>query len=470
MGISFGGLATGMDTTSLVSSLMEIERKPIERMTLDMTYQSNRLAALTEFNGKLTSLLSKVEALDSSDELRPMTAKLSTEGFLTAKADTTAVAGNYQIKSHALAQVEKVVSTDALAWADKDAKQFKTGTLSLSVDGVEKAAITIDDSNNSLTGIMQAINAANTGDDPSGVSATIINDGDEYRLVLTGATVNDKNISLDASGLSGGSGTYANPTLGAPVQNALKAHIEVDGIHIYSDTNTFSEAVPGTTLTLSKADGGSESTTLTVGLDEGGLKKKVQDFVSAYNAAISFVTSQSAYGDNSSGVLGSDSGLNMIKRRLQGLLVNPVNGSGSIQTLAELGFETQKDGTVKLNDSKLSKALSENPSSVEKLLAGEKDLDGKETVKGIAGQFRDYLDDITDSVDGFYVGRKNSIDSTIRKLDASIERVEARLEAREKTLIDQFTALEQLVSSLNSQSDYLGQQMDMLSNIWSSKK
>ncbi len=470
MAISFGGLATGMDTTSLVSSLMEIERKPIERMTLDMTYQSNRLSALTEFNGKLTSLLSKVEALDSSDELRPMKSSLSAEGFLTAKAGTDAVPGSYQIKSHALAQVEKVVSTDALAWADKDAKQFLTGTLSLSVDGVEKAAITIDDTNNSLTGIMQAINAANTGDTPSGVSATIINDGDEYRLVLSGATVNDKNIALDASGMTGGSGTYANPTLGAPVQTALKAHIEVDGIHIYSDTNSFTEAVPGTTLTLSKADGGAESTTLTVGLDEAGLKKKVQDFVSAYNGVVSFVTSQSAYGDNSSGVLGSDSGLNMIKRRLQGMLVNPVNGSGSISTLSELGFETQKDGTVKLNDSKLSKALSENFDDVAKLLAGEKDLDGKETVKGVAAQFQGYLKDITDSVDGFYVGRKKSIDSTIRKLDASIERVEARLEQREKTLIDQFTALEQLVSTLNAQSDYLGQQMDMLSNIWSKKK
>jgi len=470
MAISFGGLATGMDTTSLISSLMEVERKPIERMTLDMTYQSNRLSALSEFNGKLTSLLSKVEALGSSDDLRPMKSSLSREGYLTAKAGTTAVPGNYQIKSHALAQVEKVVSTDGLAWADKDAKLFNTGTLSLKVEGVEKAAITIDDSNNSLSGIMQAINAANTGATPSGVSATIINDGDEYRLVLTGATVKDKAITLDATGLNSGTGTYANPTLGAPVQNAQQAHIEVDGIHIYSDTNSFSEAIPGVTLALTKADGGAEATSLNVTLDEAGVKKKIQDFVSAYNGAIAFVTSQSAYGDNSSGVLGSDSGLNMIKRRLQNLLVNPVGGNGSIKTLAELGFETQKDGSIKLNDSKLSKVLSEDPAAVETLLAGEKGLDGSVTVKGVAAQFQDYLKGITSSVDGFYVGRKKSIDSTIKKLDAGIERVEARLEQRQQRLVEQFTAMEKLVSALNSQSSYLTQQMDMLSNIWSNKR
>lgn len=469
MAISFGGLATGMDTTSLISSLMEIERKPIKRMTLDMTYQSNRLSALSEFNGKLTSLLSRVEALGSSEDLRPMKSSLSRDGYLTVKAGTTAAPGSYQIKSHALAQVEKVVSTDGLAWADKDAKLFNTGTLSLKVEGVEKAAITIDDSNNSLTGIMQAINAANTGSSPSGVSATIINDGDEYRLVLTGATVKDKTITLDATGLNSGTGTYANPTLGAAVQTAQKAHIEVDGIHIYSDTNSFSEAIPGVTLALTKADGGAEATTLTVNLDEAGVKKKIQDFVSAYNGAIGFVTSQSAYGGSSSGVLGSDSGLNMIKRRLQGLLVNPV-GNGSIKTLAELGFETQKDGSVKLNDSKLSKALSENPAAVESLLAGEKGLDGSVTVKGVSSQFKDYLAGITSSVDGFYVGRKKSIDSTIKKLDAGIERVEARLEQRQQRLVEQFTAMEKLVSALNSQSSYLTQQMDMLSNIWSRKR
>lgn len=469
MAISFGGLATGMDTTSLISSLMEIERKPIERMTLDMTYQSNRLSALSEFNGKLTSLLSKVEDLGSSDDLRPMKSSLSREGYLTAKAGTTSIPGNYQIKTFALAQVEKVVSTDGLVWVDKDAKQFNTGVLSLKIEGVEKAAITIDDTNNSLTGIMQAINATNTGVSPSGVSATIINDGDEFRLVLTGASVNDKSISLDATGLNSGTGTYTNPSLGAPVQTAQQARIEVDGIEIKSDTNSFSEAIPGVSLVLTKADGGSEATNLTVNLDEAGVKKKIQDFVSAYNGAIAFVTSQSAYGDKSSGVLGSDSGLNMIKRRLQGLLVNPV-GAGSIKTLSELGFETQKDGTVKLNDSKLSKALSENPAAVETLLVGEKGQDGRVSTKGIATQFKDYLEGVTDGVDGFFVGRKKSIDSTIKKLDTGIERVEARLEQRQKSLTDQFTAMEKLVSALNSQSSYLSQQMDMLSNIWSNKR
>lgn len=452
MGISTGGLATGLDTTSIISSLMALERKPIERMTQAMTDQSSRLAGLGEFNGKLSSLLSKVEPLGSSETLRPMTAKLGREGYLTATAGTAAVAGSYQVKTFNLAQVEKVASQDGLGWADKDAKLYNTGTLVLRVGGVDKAIITIDGTNNSLAGIAQAINAANTGDTATGVAANIINDGDEYRLVLTGATVNDKAISLDATGLNSGTGSYANPALDPPVQLAQRAHIEVDGISIYSDTNSFTEAIPGVTLNLTKADGGAEVTSLTVSMDQGSVKKKIQEFIAAVNGALA------AKGQ------GSDTGLRAIQGRLRELLTTQVDGGGKFGTLSEIGIETQRDGSIKLNDSKLDKALSENPADLEALLVGKKGADGSVIVKGIAAGFKEYLKAITDSTNGFYAGRKQGIDSTIKRLNSDIERMEARLELRQQTLTAQFTNLEKLVSNLKSQGSYLSQQLSALSN------
>ena len=111
--------------------------------------------------------------------------------------------------------------------------------------GGDTHTIDIGEGENSLTGVMEAINAADVG-----VRAAIINDGTvnpdgsstPFRMVLTGETV-AKEFSLDASGLTGG----ASLDLGTPVQQATRAHVRVDNIDIYSDTNTLTEAIPGMT-------------------------------------------------------------------------------------------------------------------------------------------------------------------------------------------------------------------------------
>ena len=61
---------------------------------------------------------------------------------------------------------------------------------------------------------------------------------------------------------------------------------------------------------------------------------------------------------------------------------------------------------------------------------------------------------------GLYAGREASMERTIDRIDDDITAMEARLERREQMLLEKFSALEQLVSAMNSQSDYLTQQMD----------
>jgi flagellar hook-associated protein 2 len=94
-------------------------------------------------------------------------------------------------------------------------------------------------------------------------------------------------------------------------------------------------------------------------------------------------------------------------------------------------------------------------------------LAGAEGAAGVATGFRDYLKGVTDSTDGFYAGRKKSIDSNLKQIDKSIEQTNARLAQRENSLRKQFKALEKLVSAMNSQSAYITQQMTMLNNLWS---
>ena len=453
MTIQFGGLATGLDTSSIIDQLMELERRPLSLLEKDKTWLNSRLQAFTELDTKLKSFADGIRELGDANTLLQRSIRQSSDALLTARVDSNAQAGaSYQVEVVSLAQVQKSVSAGV---ASKTDAVFGTGTLSLTLDGTPHT-IDIGDGQNSLTGIMNAINTADLG-----VRASIINDGSAtpFRLVLTG---NDpaKSFTLDATGLTGGTVAL---DLGAPVQQATRAHIRVDTIDIYSDSNTLTEAIPGVTLDLTRAEVGT-LTSLNVGIDRDSIKATIEAFAKGYNEVVGFITSQSAMNGAKGGVLGGDSGIGTIKRRLQTMLTQPLGNSGVFTALSQLGFETRKDGTLKVNEKTLNAAIDGNLDSVVSLLAGENGLDG------IAGQFQDYLGSLTDSVSGLLKGRKDSIDSNLRRLDTRITSMEMRLEKRQQMLERQFSAMESLISGLNAQSSYLSQQMTAITNMMSGNK
>ena len=458
MSIQFGGLATGLDTSSIIDQLMNIERQPLTRLEADKTWLNNRLKAFTELDTRLKAFSDSIKDLNYRDTLLKRSTTLGSEEFFTASASRDAMPGaSYEVEVVSLARVQKSVSGGV---ASSSAPLFGTGSLSLTVGG-DTHTIDIGEGENSLTGVMEAINAADVG-----VRAAIINDGTvnpdgsstPFRMVLTGETV-AKEFSLDASTLTGG----ASLDLGTPVQQATRAHVRVDNIDIYSDTNTLTEAIPGMTLDLRKAEAGT-TTSLAVNVDKAAIKEAIEEFATGYNKVVSFITSQSVIDGEGGGVLGGDSGINAIKRRLQTMLTQPVENSGTLRALSQLGFETQKDGTLQVNEKTLGAAIDENLDSVVSLLAGE---DG---VEGVATRFKNYLFDLTSSATGMLQGRRESINSNLKRIDTKIDASQARLEQRQKTLEAQFSAMETLVSNLNAQSSFLTQQMTALTNMMSGSK
>jgi len=460
MAIQFGGLATGLDTSSIITQLMILERAPITRLQADKTWQSSRLAAFNELDARLKSFADAIKDLGSADSLLKRGVKLSSNDYLSASVSSEAMAGgSYQIEVVSLAQVQKSATQTGVA--SKTSTTFGTGTLDLNVGGTSHS-IEITGDNNSLEGIMRAINDADLG-----VSAAIINDGSgtPFRLVLTGGNVSTT-FSLDSSGLTGGTDSLDSLNLddgfggiiNPPVQAATRAHVRIDTIDVFSDSNTLSNAISGVTLNLIQAKEGS-TTTLNVNLDSNSIKATIQAFAKGYNEVISFITRQSVINEQGGGVLGGDSGINTIKRHLQNMLTAPFANDGVFSALSQLGFKTQKDGTLMVDDQVLSDAVDKNLDSVVSLLSGK---DGQ---PGLAKQFKDYLDSMTNSTTGMLQGRKESINNSIKRIDDRITSVEARLGQRQKTLEAQFGAMEILVNNLNSQSNYLTQQMTALSNI-----
>lgn len=456
MTITFSGLATGLDTNSIVSELMSLERQPLIRMEADKTWLNNRLDAYSIFDTKLNNFLASVKDLDATNDFHPSTINVAESGLFTASGTSNALPGSsYQIEVMALAQVQKNVTT---GFSDKAIDQFGNGTLSIIVDGVPQN-IAISTGNGSLEGIMTAINSGGIG-----ISATIINDGtaNPYRLVLTGAD-SATTFNVDVSNLSNGDLlTPADEPL-MMTQAATRAHIRVDNIDIYSDNNTISQAIPGVTLNLLKAEPGTR-TGMNVKLDEQVIKERIQAFVNGYNDTVAFVTGQSVINGSEGGILAGDSGLSSVKRHLQDMLTTRVNNSGSFNYLSQLGLETQRDGTLKINDNVLDSALQENLVDVEAMLVGQT------TSPGVATRFKEYLESLTSSVDGFFAGRKENTYSNLKRIDNRIAQTEVRLEHKENAMRTRFAALEQLISGMNAQSSFLSQQMDMLNNMMTGNK
>lgn len=469
--ITFGGLATGLPTDDIVAELMALERRPLDRLEAAKETEATRLKAYKQLDSRLDDLREAVADMNITSEVRSSSIKLSSEDAFTASSDGAA-SGSYDVAVVQLAQVQKTVSGGVTSQTDA----LGTGTFT-----VGDETITIDDSSNSLIGMAEAINALS---DKTGVHATIINDGSDangYHLVLTGE---DATTNFAAStDLKDAEGTAINLNL-TETRSAQQAKAIVDGIEVVSDSNTLTGVIAGVTLHLNdvskitSADGVEppvyDTTLMTVEPNTDTLKEKVNTFISSYNAVMDWISSgydefgaapptdaeiEDGAEKSLSDVLRGDSTVNGIKRQLQNMLSSVVNTSGPLKVISQLGISTQRDGSINLNQDTLDKALAEDFDGVVGLLAGEGDVDG------VMKHFNSTLLNMTGAASGMYAEKQDGYDSAIKRLDTQILRTEPLIDKKEATLRARFSAMELLVSGLNSQSSFLTQQMDMMSNM-----
>lgn len=264
------------------------------------------------------------------------------------------------------------------------------------------------------------------------------------------------------SGLNGGSQTLSIEK----IQEAQQAVAYIDGIKITSKTNSVENAIAGVALTLEgvspeNTSGQLTATTMTISIDKGSMVEKIENFVKTYNEIIAFIAGKATEEEPMAGMLAKDSTVNTTRRRLQNLMATQVEGTDTFKALSQLGLSTNKDGSISFDSSKLSKAMEENFDDVANLMAGE---------KGIFKQYRTYLNSLLSSSNGLYATRQENVKRVIAHIDKDISQMEFRLEKREQMLIKRFTAMENLISALNAQSDYLKQQIDMLSQMGGKKK
>ncbi len=422
--ITFGGLASGLDTDSIIEALMEIESAPLETMESDISYYEAETEAFSELNDLLEDFLDVLEDMDTVKELSTNSATSSNESLLTASASSSAIQGSYHIEVVSLAEAQKDVVDNGIS--DTDTTTL-SGSLTIGETTIDYSDVTLED-------LVDMIN-----DSDSGVRAAIINDGSEngYRLSLTGE---EAGVTTEISGTGD---IEIDTATNGHTYEASQAHIIVDNVDIYSTSNTIDDAIPGVTLDLVDADP-DESFTLTVETDTDSIEDMLENFVEAYNDIIDWID------DQSDSDWGSDATIRTMKNKMQSFLTTQTSGSSTYNCLTMLGFETDYEtGKISIDSSTLQDALEDDLDGVLEFLSGTNTSDGITDLMG------DYFDSITDRENGIYAARSDSNDATISRLNDRIDRLEARLEKREEFYREQYTALEEMMSELNAQLSYI---------------
>ena len=443
MAISSPGIGSNIDVNSLVNQLLTLERRPLDALNKRKSFFNAELSAYGKISSNLSAFQSAISALKTTDSFKLFSTTAADTTLLTASSDSTASAGQHSLTITTLAQAQKL---DSAAFADTTITTLGLGSLTFS-NGVSSFAVTIDATNNTLSGI---VNAVNSGSSNFGVSASIVNDGTGNRLLfspnstgtanaLTVALVDTGDLNnLDNFGLSRLSYVTGGFNL-TQRQTAANASFSVNGLAITKASNTVTDVIQGVTLNLKKTG----TTTLDVAVDTQGISDKVTTVVTAYNKLANDLKDLRKKG----GTLEADNTLLTIQSQLIGVLNTPATITGNAYSyLAEVGLALQSDGTLSLDATKFKSALSSSFNSVVNLFTN--------TTQGYAQRL--YTETISLlQTDGVVDAKNKGINSSLSSLDLRVNQMEARLVSTERRLRRQFSSLDALLGTLSASSRVL---------------
>jgi flagellar hook-associated protein 2 len=439
-----------LDVPSLVSQLMTVERKPIDKLNAKVTDIQARISSFGTLSSLVSSLQSSLGSLKTA--LQGYGATSSDANLFSATTSSSAAAGSYTINISRLAQAQNLVAAGQVSQTISIPSVASTVTFTI---GGNPMDITIP-AGASLQNIRDAINGANLG-----VTASIINDGSgtPYRLVLTanktGVANGISSITVQAGGDAALNDLLAfNPTTNPPAAVTMSesaaardASLTVNGITITSATNTVSDAIQGVTLTLKVQT--STPATLTVARDTAAIESAAAKFVESYNALATQLKSRSAYGTTTSqgGVLAGDGTVRQMMDQLRGILTTAASG-GSLSYLTEVGISTQAGGTLTLDSSKLKSMLASDFAGVDQLFNSS---------TGFATRLSDWAKTATGS-GGPISRRTDGLNATIKTYNEQIARLEKRMTVLQKQYTTTYANLNMMLSRMNDTSSYLTSQ------------
>jgi len=455
--ITSSGIGSGLDINALVSQLVAAERaNPDKRNVSEDARLTTEFSALAQLKGALSGFQSALAGLKTSSGFDPRTAKSGDESYFTASASSAAAAGHYDVEVKQLATAARIGSA---VYPDGSTSVVGTGTLTIQV-GSKSIDIALTAENNTLAKVRDAINAA-TGN--TSVRATLIRDTDGIGsyLVLSGTATGEDNAITVSAANSDAQLDELVQGLEAPdlVRDvvAQDASVFVSGYEIHSATNSVTGAIDGVTLNLKKAEVG-KLVALDVSRDDAAIQTKAQAFVNSYNTLAQQIATLSRYdaATKTAGPLLGDAMLRGLDTQLRRTLSSVVPGtSGTYTTLASIGISSTVNGTLQLDASRLSDALAADPTAVSKVFASD---------SGVAVRLSSLVEQKLAST-GEIAARNDGITAQRKNLQQRADALDARMQVLQQRYMKQFTAMDAMLSQLQSTSSYLTQQLSGLQNL-----
>ena len=446
MAISTPGIGSGLDVNSIVTQLVALERQPLQQLQAKASSIQTKISSYGRLKSELSALQDAVTNLQTSSSWGK---KVFTSGntALTGTASTAASAGNYAVQVTQLAQ-RQITNSGAYTVGSSGRLDIKLGewtnanTFSSSAAAVSVTVLATDD----LASIATKINAANAG-----VTASVVNSSNGPRLAMkssaTGATAGFEVKAFNAGGTQITDGVtgvgvlgYASATPGvsppvgmtqAPNGAAQNAKVLVDGLEVSSATNTFSESVTGLSFTVNATTAASFQVGVTD--DAAAAKATVEAFVAAFNkisTSLADLTKYDAATKKGAALMG-DTAATGIQNTLKALSSKVGTGSTAYARLSDLGVEMQRDGTLKVNSTKLDAAIA-NTSQIKSFFTD---------TAGMAAALKTFTTN-TLSSDGVITTRNKALQSANERVSKESTKVNTRAEQVQKRLLQQYSSLD----------------------------
>jgi flagellar hook-associated protein 2 len=459
---SISGLASGIDTSSLISALMAVEQRPQARIQQRLVIEQGRQQALRDTLTQLNSLKTAYQSItDPAAWADTQTVASDDDAHISAVRTGGAAAGAYAIQITQLARANQFTASGATAAAADDVLHFSVGGTPTDV------AIAAGDS-------LEAIAAKIQGAGSSPVYASVVGGQLVISDRATGTAARISSITTDGtSGLSF-----------AESRTAQDAAFTVDGTAHSSGSNVVTDVVAGVTLTLRGQT--SAIATVTVGspsVDTAALQTKIAAFVTQYNTTIGFiqgklneapVANPQNDADRIKGVLNGDSALEGLVGSLRNSFSDFVSGRpAGLQSLAQVGISTgAATGAAGLNSDSIDGKLVFDPAAFTRAMTGDlnnvkalfTNATGSYGSEGLAQRLNRTLNPWTagSSSNGLLSTRIDGEAATLTSLRADSAAWTPRLAIRQGMLRAQFAAMETALSRAQSQSSWLDGQIQQL--------
>jgi flagellar hook-associated protein 2 len=446
--MSVDGLISGMDTTGLVSQLVQAEAAPQAALKTRLSVTQATANAYRSVNTRFDALRTAADAV-----LKPETwaAKKATN---TAPTSVTVAAGSAAAAGSLTFDVINTASAHSMVTAGNWSATSDPHGMAVPIDvrdenGVSAGSITVGGTG-TLSDVVTAINAS-----AFGLSATTVKDelGTLRLQVTSRATGAKEKFDL------GTPGTFTTATQGRDARITIgTTGPGTTSYGVTSPTNTFANLMDGVTVAVTKAETG---VTVTVAADPDAVAAKVQALVDAANSALSGIKNNSDPKGGAAAVLKGDTAL----RELASRVLTALSSGVGTDSPAIAGVELNKDGTATFTKADFVAALQADPTKVQTVLSGTQAEPGVgRRLLGVAEYATGTTATGSDLTKGILSQLAQGRDQLAKDLTSRIASWDLRLAQRKQTLTRQFTAMETALGTMRNQSTWLAGQLSSLSS------